>query len=57
MYAYVVSYPSLHARPRRAFFWARTTQQVPSFVWLREIFRAVLALANVVLWAGLLLTL
>ena len=57
MYAYVVSYPSLHSRRRRAFFWARTTQHVPSLAWPRELARALLALANVVLWAGILLAL
>ena len=57
MYAYAVSYPSLHARRRRAFFLARTTQHVPSLTWLRETLRGLLALGNVVLWTWVLLTL
>lgn len=58
MYSHAVTYPSLRARRRRsAFFVRRTTQHVPSMVWMREIARAALALGNVVLWAGLLLAL
>ena len=57
MSSHVVSYPSLHARRRRAFFLARATQQVPSLTWLREVARALLALGNVVLWVGVLLAL
>ena len=57
MGSHVVSYPSLHAQPRRAPFLARATQHVPSLSCVREIARALLALGNVVLWAGLLLAL
>jgi hypothetical protein len=57
MYAHVVSYPSLHARRRRPIFLGRTTQHVPSLMWVREVARALLALGNVVLWAGILLAL
>ena len=57
MDAYVISCPSLHSRRRPAFFLARSTQHMPSLTWLRELARALLALGNVVLWAGILLAL
>jgi hypothetical protein len=63
MNAHAVSYPSLQRRliaqrRARAFFLARTTQHVSSVrVLLREIARALIAVAGVALWGAALLLL
>ncbi len=57
MHSHAVTYTLLHRRSSRAFFLAPTTQHVESRRVLREVARAVAALAGLIGWAGVCLLL
>lgn len=51
MYSHTLALPLIHRR-RRAFFFARITQQVRSSGVVAELLRAGAALANIAAWGG-----
>jgi len=57
MSSHVVTYSSLHLHRSRIFFLTGNTQQVQSGVALREVARALAALAALAAWTGVLLLL
>lgn len=57
MHSHAVTYALLHRRSSRAFFLAPSTQHVESVRVLREVARAVVALAAVIGWGGVFLLL
>lgn len=57
MSSHAVTYALLHHRSSRAFFLARSTQHVKSFLVAREIVRALVALGALIGWGGVCLLL
>ncbi len=57
MHFHAMTYTLLHRRSSRAFFLTRTTQHVESFRVLREVARALTALAALIGWGGVCLLL
>ena len=57
MSSHVITYSSLHLHRARVFFLAGNTQHVRSGVVLRELARALVALAALAGWTGLLVLL
>lgn len=53
MSAHAVTYASLHLNRSRIFFLAKTTQHVETTAVLREVGRAIAALAALAAWVGL----
>jgi hypothetical protein len=54
MSSHVITYSSLHLNRARIFFLARNTQQVESETIVREVGRALAALAALVAWVGVI---
>ena len=57
MSSHAVTYTLVHRRSSRAFFLAQTTQHVESLRVVREVARALVALAALIGWGGVCLLL